>query len=86
VLSWLSSVHTQGCASKSFPTSYLGLPLSNKKLSAGELAPWIEKIANKLPGWKAGLLNLAGRITLVKSVMSAIPVYLFIAHSYRRLR
>jgi hypothetical protein len=56
-----------------------GLPLSSKKLSDGDLAHWIEKIDAKLPGWKAKLLNLAGRITLIKSVLSAIPVYLFIA-------
>lgn len=57
----------------------LGLPLSSKKLIAGDLALWIEKIAAKLPGWKAELLNLFGRITLIKSVLSAISVYLFIA-------
>jgi hypothetical protein len=73
------AVQTLGCASKNFPTTYLGLPLSSKKLSAGDLAHWIEKIAAKLPGWKAELLNLAGRITLIKSVLSAIPVYLFTA-------
>jgi hypothetical protein len=64
---------------KKNPTTYLGLPLSSKKLSAGDLDHWIEKIVAKLPGWKAELLNLAGRITLMKSVLSAIPVYLFIA-------
>jgi hypothetical protein len=73
------AVQTLGCASKNFPTAYLGLPLSSKKLSAGDHAHWIEKIAAKFPGWKAELLNLAGRITLIKSVISAIPVYLFIA-------
>jgi hypothetical protein len=73
------AVQTLGCASKNFPTTYLGLPLSSKKPSAGDLVPWIEKIAAKLPGWKVELLNLSGRITLIKSVLSAIPVYLFIA-------
>jgi hypothetical protein len=53
------AVQTLGCASKNFPTAYLGLPLSSKKPSAGDLAPWIEKIAAKLPGWKAELLNLS---------------------------
>ena len=41
--------------------------------------PWIEKIANKLPGWKATLMNRAGRITMVWFVLSAIPIYLLIA-------
>jgi hypothetical protein len=40
---------------------------------------WIDKIADRLPNWKARLLNLAGRTTLVKFVLSAIPTYLLIA-------
>jgi hypothetical protein len=72
------AVQALGCASHNFPI-YLGLPLSAKRLTMGCLKPWIEKIAHKLPGWKAGLLNLAGRCTLIKSVLSAIPVYLLVA-------
>jgi hypothetical protein len=55
------------------------LLLSNKKLRKNDLMPWIEKIADKLPGWKAVLLNRAGRITMVRFVLSAIPIYLLIA-------
>jgi hypothetical protein len=73
------AVQTLGCAFKSFPKTYLGLPLSNKRISADDLLPWIDKIADKLPSWKAGLLNLSGRIALIKIVLSAIPVYLLIA-------
>lgn len=40
---------------------------------------WIDKIVDPLPGWKAHLLNLAGRTAMVRFVLSAIPVYLFIA-------
>jgi hypothetical protein len=35
----------------------------------------VEKIVDRLPIWKANLLNLARRTTLVKSVLSVIPVY-----------
>lgn len=73
------AVQTLGCAFKSFPKTYLGLPLSNKRISADDLLPWIDKIADKLPSWKAGLLNLSGRIALIKIVLSVIPVYLLIA-------
>jgi hypothetical protein len=73
------AVQTLGCASKSFPTTYLGLPLSNKRLISGDLIPWIQKIADRRPRWKANLLNLSGRITLIKPVLSAILVYLLIA-------
>jgi hypothetical protein len=41
--------------------------------------PGIEKIADGLPGWKASLMNLAGRETMIRFIFSAIPVYLLIA-------
>jgi len=40
---------------------------------------WIEKIANKLPGWKASLMSLAGRAVLVRFVLTVIPIYLLVA-------
>lgn len=67
------------CTPGSFLCNYLGLPISNKKLKKGDLLQWIEKIADRLPSWKASLLNLAGRTTLVWFVLSTIPVYLLIA-------
>jgi len=48
------------CAISEFPTTYLGLPISDKKLRRCDLLTWVEKIANKLPGWKASLMTLAG--------------------------
>jgi hypothetical protein len=41
--------------------------------------PWIEKVADKLPGWKADLMNRAGHVTMVRFVLSAILIYLLIA-------
>lgn len=64
------------CTIGSFPCKYLGLPISNWKLKRSDLLNWVEKIADRLPSWNANLLNLAGRATLVNSVLSAIPVYL----------
>jgi hypothetical protein len=67
------------CTTSAFPTTYLGLPILDKKLRRGDLLAWIEKIANKLPGWKASLMNLAGRAVLVRFILTAIPIYLLIA-------
>ena len=71
--------NTLHCATANFPTTYLGLPISNKKLRKCDLMVWIEKIANKLPCWKASLMTLAGRAVLVKSVLTAIPIYILVA-------
>lgn len=57
------------------PIKYLGLPLSNKKLSSKDWQPVIEKIQKKLAIWKGPLLSPAGRITLIKSSLSCIPLY-----------
>jgi hypothetical protein len=67
------------CKMKNFPCSYLGLPLSVHKLTKTDFLPLIDKVANKLPGWKATLLSRAGRLVLVKSVLSSIPIYLMVA-------
>ena len=70
---------TLQCSTTSFPTTYLGLPISDRKLRRSDLLTWIEKIENKLPGWKAPLMSLAGRAVLVRYVITAIPIYLLIA-------
>jgi hypothetical protein len=48
-------------------------------LRRSDLLAWIKKIANKLPGWKASLMNLAGRAVLVRFVLTTIPIYLLVA-------
>jgi hypothetical protein len=55
-----------------FPCNYLGLPLHYKKLPKSALQPLIQKIANKLPGWKRKLLSYPGRKLLVKTVLSSM--------------
>jgi hypothetical protein len=69
------------CSSASFPCTYLGLPISDRKLRKAYLMDWVEKIADRLPNWKARLLNLAGRTMLVHFVLSAIRIYLLVAMS-----
>lgn len=35
----------------------------------------LEKMENRLAGWKVNMLSFAGRVTLIKSVLLALPVY-----------
>lgn len=64
-----------GCKKGSFPFTYLGLPLSDKKLPKSAYIPLIQKINNKLQGWAATQLSIAGRLVLINAVLSSIPTY-----------
>jgi hypothetical protein len=58
-----------------FPQKYLGLPLSLRKPSAAQLQYLVDNVANKLPGWKASLLDKGGRLELVRSTLSVMPIF-----------
>jgi hypothetical protein len=40
---------TLQCVPAAFPCTYLGLPISNKKLRTSDLIVWVDKIAARLP-------------------------------------
>ncbi|WVZ96688.1 hypothetical protein U9M48_042292 [Paspalum notatum var. saurae] len=66
--------HFQGSRG-AFPCRYLGLQLHTRPLRKVHIQPLIEKIENRLAGWKGHLLNRAGRLTLVSLVLSSMPTY-----------
>jgi hypothetical protein len=71
------------CSVAEFPYTYLGLPISDKKLRKGDLMPWVERIGDNLPSWKANLMNIAGRATYVRFVLSALPIHVLIEPVFR---
>lgn len=60
-----------------FPRKYLGLPLHTRKLRRIEVQPLIDRIGARLPSWKGRFLSSARRETMVKTVLSAVPIYHF---------
>ena len=54
---------------------YLGFPIQHKGSSSRDFDFVLERVHNKLQGWKANLLSMAGRLTLTKAVLSASPSY-----------
>lgn len=58
-----------------FSISYLGLPLTTKRLNKEQFQPLLLAVKQKLAGWKADLLSYGGRVTLVKAVLSAMPLH-----------
>ncbi|WVZ96322.1 hypothetical protein U9M48_041977 [Paspalum notatum var. saurae] len=68
------------CAVGSFRcTYYLGLPLTLHKPPKFVLLPLVDKVADKLPGRKAPLLNRAGRLVVVISVLTTTLIHLLTA-------
>jgi hypothetical protein len=63
-----------------FPYVYLGLPLHYKKIPKHMIQPMVQRIGNKLPGWKRNLLSYPGRELLVKFVLTAIPTHFLTVH------
>ena len=54
---------------------YLGIPIKHPGPSSQDFNFVLERVKQKLAGWKANLLSLAGRSVLVKHVSSTIPNY-----------
>lgn len=64
-----------GCSSTNFPVMYLGMPLTIKQPPKQAFMPLLDKLQLRLQGWQTKLISRGGRLQLVQSVMSAIPIY-----------
>ncbi|KAL2940936.1 hypothetical protein RDABS01_029286 [Bienertia sinuspersici] len=54
---------------------YLGVNISPNKLKKSDYFGLLDKTLNKIRGWQPKLLNMTGRCTLIKSVLSSYPLY-----------
>lgn len=59
---------------------YLGFPLINGRVNKGHYTKVVERIQTRMASWKSRLLNKAGKLCLVKSVTSSMPVYTMQTH------
>lgn len=67
-----SSLGMRGAASFG---KYLGIPIIPNKLKRSEYGGLLEKVKSSIRGWQLKFFNMAGRCTLIKSVISSFPVY-----------
>lgn len=54
---------------------YLGMPLIHSRVSKTTYSDLVDKVQNRLAGWKSKTLSMAGRLTLIQAVTASIPVY-----------
>ena len=64
-----------GCKQASLPMKYLGLPLVAKFKETTIWNPILEKMAQRLAGWKRLYLSKGGKVRLIKSTLSNLPTY-----------
>nr|XP_043626221.1 uncharacterized protein LOC122597720 [Erigeron canadensis] len=57
------------------PVRYLGVPLISTRLYKKKCLPLIDKVKKKLLDWKNRSLSFAGKLQLIKSVLSSLQVY-----------
>ncbi|KAL0308093.1 UNVERIFIED_CONTAM: putative mitochondrial protein [Sesamum calycinum] len=66
---------TVGFQEGSLPVKYLGIPLTSSRLTISDCRPLIDKVDIRLAGWQHQNLSYAGRLQLIKSVLSTLHTY-----------
>ena len=63
------------CKAGNLPTTYLGLPLGALHKSVGMWDPIEERFRRRLAIWKRQYISKGGRVTLIQSTLSNLPIY-----------
>ncbi|XP_016177702.1 uncharacterized protein LOC107619990 [Arachis ipaensis] len=63
------------CKQAVLPVRYLGIPLGANPHLVKTWKLVIDKVEAKLSLWKAKVLNKAGKLVLIKSVLNSLPIY-----------
>ncbi|GKB31341.1 hypothetical protein Tco_0870742 [Tanacetum coccineum] len=64
-----------GCATLTTPFHYLGVKVGGSMSRKSSWTEVICKLSSRLSKWKIKTLSVGGRLTLIKSVLTAIPLY-----------
>jgi hypothetical protein len=65
-----------GCRTGKFPLKYLGILIHYRKLSNAEWKRVEEHFEKRLSSWKGKHLSIGGKLTLINSVLSSLPMYM----------
>jgi len=66
---------TLNCNTMRIPFKYLGLEVGGNPRKVQFLEPVVNKVSARLSTWKGRCLSMAGRICLIKSVFTSIPLF-----------
>ncbi|WJX74571.1 hypothetical protein P8452_58208 [Trifolium repens] len=74
--SWLcEAAFALRCRVGGIPFLYLGLPIGGDPRRLGFWEPVLARIRSRLSGWGNRFLSFGGRLVLLKSVLTSLPVY-----------
>ncbi|GKE33037.1 RNA-directed DNA polymerase, eukaryota, reverse transcriptase zinc-binding domain protein [Tanacetum coccineum] len=64
-----------GCIVGNIPFNYLGLLIGSNMKSIASWKMLIDRFRSRLSTWKANLLSIRGRLTLIKSMLGSLDIY-----------
>ncbi|GJS43784.1 putative RNA-directed DNA polymerase, eukaryota, reverse transcriptase zinc-binding domain protein, partial [Tanacetum coccineum] len=64
-----------GCATTNLPMKYLGVPVGCNMFRCSNWNAIITKFCSKLSFWKARILSIGGRLSLIKLILGSLPSY-----------
>ncbi|KAE8772774.1 ABC transporter G family member 37 [Hordeum vulgare] len=64
------------CQLGTFPTSYLGIPTSDTRLSVSKLQPTVGKLQHRIEPWQGQWLSKAATAVLINSSLSSLMLFL----------
>ena len=74
--SWLSeATSVLSCKVGKVPFLYLGLPIGGNLQRLSFWDPIVNRIKSRLSGWNRRFLSFGGRLILLKSMLTSLPVY-----------
>ncbi|XP_022682391.1 uncharacterized protein LOC111257326 [Setaria italica] len=65
-----------GCKEGIMPFKYLGIPMYHRRLTNKDWKMVEERFQKKLASWKSKLLSVGGRLVLINSVLSSLPMFM----------
>jgi hypothetical protein len=62
------------CVTGEWPLKYLGVLVACSKLHVADWLSVAEKLMKRLEGWKGSALSFGGRLVIINSCLSSIPL------------
>uniref|UniRef100_A0A453N7N1 Reverse transcriptase zinc-binding domain-containing protein n=1 Tax=Aegilops tauschii subsp. strangulata TaxID=200361 RepID=A0A453N7N1_AEGTS len=69
------------CQLGSFPTTYLGIPISDSRLTVAELRSTVGKLQHRIEPWQGRWLSKAARTVLINSSLASLLLFIMSFYS-----